>query len=61
MATRTRPTGLSRFLFVLIVMAALFFGVQYAITSTDWGRDLHQRVIDAAPADGDADPAPGVD
>lgn len=49
MALKTRPTAFSRILFVLIIMAALFFGVQYALTSTDWGRELHQEIQQRTP------------
>lgn len=44
MASRSRPTAFSRFFILFILMAALFFGVQYALTSTDWGKQFHQEL-----------------
>ncbi len=55
MATRTRITGFTRFLLVLALMAALFFGVQYALTNTEWGRDLHLKVQEAVPQESNVD------
>lgn len=50
MPSKTRATGFSRFLIVLAVMAALFFGVRYALEETPWGQALHEDLQEAAPA-----------
>lgn len=39
---KTAPTAFSRFLIVVILMAAIFFGVKYFLTQTDSGKELHQ-------------------
>lgn len=49
MAVRTQATAFTRFLFVIAFMAALFFFVQYALTNTEWGKQLHQDIQEAAP------------
>lgn len=65
MPSKTRATAFSRFLLVVALMAALFLGVRYALEETPWGRDLHEELQRAAPAEaapaGDppADPGPG--
>ncbi len=51
MASRSRPTAFSRFFILFILMAALFFGVQYALTSTDWGKQFHQELQESVPND----------
>lgn len=45
---RTQATGFTRFLIMLAVMAALFFGVQYVLSSTEWGQELHQDLQESA-------------
>jgi len=49
MAGRTRVTGFTRFLMVILLMAAIYFGVQYALTQTEWGKSLHQDLQEAVP------------
>ena len=49
MASRSRPTAFSRFFILFILMAMLFFGVQYALTSTDWGKQIHQELQESVP------------
>ena len=59
MPSKTRATAFSRFLIVVALMAALFSGVRYALEETPWGRDLHEELQQAAPADAaPADAAP---
>lgn len=48
MARRTRATAFTRFLLLLAFMAALFFGVQYVLTATEWGRTTQQELLEAA-------------
>ena len=43
---RRRTTGTARILFLLLLMAAVFFGVQYLLRETDVGRELHQDLIE---------------
>jgi hypothetical protein len=49
MASKARPTAFSRFFILFILMAILFFGVQYALTSTDWGKEIHQELQESVP------------
>lgn len=51
MAPKTRPTAFSRFFILFVLMAALFFGVQYALTSTDWGKQFHQELQESVPTE----------
>ena len=51
MATRTRTTGFTRILLMLALMAALYFGVHYALSNTSWGQQLHEGIQQAVPAD----------
>jgi len=51
MASKSRPTAFSRFFILFLLMAALFFGVQYALTSTDWGKQFHQELQEKVPSD----------
>lgn len=51
MAAKSRPTAFSRFFILFLLMAALFFGVQYALTSTDWGKQLHQEIQESVPVE----------
>ena len=57
MPSKTRATPFSRFLIVLAVMAALFFGARYALEETPWGRRLHADLQEAAPGEAPADEA----
>lgn len=59
MPSKTRATGFTRFLIVVAVMAALFFGVRYALEETPWGRELHEDLQEAAPAS-ETDEAEGL-
>ena len=57
MPSKARATAFSRFLIVLAVMAALFFGARYALEETAWGRQLHTELQEAAPVESTAEPA----
>jgi len=49
MASRSRPTAFSRFFILFLLMAVLFFGVQFILTSTDWGKQVHQELQESLP------------
>ena len=48
MALKTRATGFTRFLLLLLLMAAIFFGTRYALESTAWGKKVQNDLIEAA-------------
>ena len=50
MPSKTRATPFTRFLLVIALMAALFFGARYALEETAWGRELHEELQEVAPA-----------
>ena len=56
MPSKTRATPFTRFLIVVALMAALFFGARYALEETAWGRQLHEELQEVAPVDGEAPP-----
>ncbi len=49
MASKARPTAFSRILIVILLMVAIFFGVQYALTNTEWGKELHTEIQEQTP------------
>lgn len=55
MPPKTRVTGFTRILLVLLLMAAVFFGVQAFLSQTELGQQTHQELLEATDVEGGAE------